>query len=74
MNVNDYPTPETDALIAGMNDDFDKEFALLTAHACSLERRLRCCRKLIDTLARRLERSGSDIAASLCRQTLEETK
>jgi hypothetical protein len=30
-------TPETDAFIDGLHDDWDVEFANLTAHACKLE-------------------------------------
>ncbi len=32
-------TPETDAFIEGLNDDWDVEFAALTAHAKQLERK-----------------------------------
>jgi hypothetical protein len=31
-------TPETDAFIASLNDDWDYEFAALTSHAKKLER------------------------------------
>ena len=37
-------TPETDAFIERLNDDWDYEFAALTAHAKKLERELRKAR------------------------------
>jgi len=37
-------TPETDAFIASLNDDWDYEFAALTSHAKKLERELRKAR------------------------------
>ncbi len=32
------PTPETDALLESLDEDFDVELASMTAHACRMER------------------------------------
>jgi hypothetical protein len=36
--MNAFATPETNAFVDSLNDDFDVEFAKLTSHACKLER------------------------------------
>jgi hypothetical protein len=38
MELSERPTPETDAFIEALNDDWDVEFAELTTHAKKLER------------------------------------
>ena len=59
-------TPETDAFIASLNDDWDYEFAALTSHAKKLERELRKAREQCHKL--RLERMAADRAyADICR-------
>jgi hypothetical protein len=60
-------TPETDAFIASLNDDWDYEFAALTSHAKKLERELRKAREQCHKL--RLERMAADRAyADICRE------
>jgi hypothetical protein len=44
-------TPETDAFIEGLNDDWDYEFAALTSHAKQLERNLNKARKALQEIA-----------------------
>jgi hypothetical protein len=39
-------TPETDAFIDSLNDDWDYEFAALTSHARKLERERDAARKI----------------------------
>ena len=51
-------TPETDAFIERLNDDWDYEFAALTAHAKKLERELREARETVLKLRR--ERAAQD--------------
>ncbi len=60
-------TPETDAFIERLNDDWDVEFAALTSHAKKLERELREAREQCHKL--RLERMAADRAyADICRE------
>ena len=44
-------TPETDAVIAALNDDWDYEFASLTSHAQKLERELNRLRNALREIA-----------------------
>jgi hypothetical protein len=48
-------TPETDAFIESLNDDWDYEFAALTAHAKKLERERDEARKLAQWFYTRLK-------------------
>jgi len=56
------PTPETDALIDSMNDDYDVEFATLTTHARRLERE------------RDEEREAREILTQDCERWVENAK
>jgi hypothetical protein len=47
-------TPETDAFIDSLHDDWDVEFANLTAHACKLERERNQSRKELEKLKKEL--------------------
>jgi hypothetical protein len=53
-------TPETDAFIEALNDDWDYEFAALTSHAKKLERERDALRELSIQLAKELVSKCSD--------------
>jgi hypothetical protein len=55
-------TPETDAFIEGLNDDWDVEFAALTTHAKRMEAQRNQWRECAEALAKELISSRIDTA------------
>jgi hypothetical protein len=49
--MNAFATPETDAFVDSLNDDFDVEFAQLTGHARKLEQERDLLRAAMDLIA-----------------------
>ena len=70
MNIEDYPTPLTDA-VDSENEDFDVVYARMTSLASDLERKLAMCR---DALSGFAATSSSSRVRRDAKQTLEETK
>jgi hypothetical protein len=54
-------TPETDAFIESLNDDWDYEFAAITSHAKKLERERDEAREELDNIRKTLSESGEAI-------------